>query len=781
MQEAGCTAPDALSGRDGTTTDPVAGAPVDRVAVPRQRTGPTGGPVMPTADLEHRAQRALLDQLPAMIGYWDRDLRNVFANRAYVDWLGQTPDRIRGRHVSEVLGPDLYARNRSRLEAALAGEHQEFEREITDPRGRNRHSQTAYLPDVDGSTVLGVMVLVTDVTERVAERSALGAAVAAERETKERLHEASTFQQAVLAASPDMVDVTDLEHGRSVWASRSLEHALGHPPDHLRGLDPRARAALVHPEDLPALEAADAGVRRLADGEVVQVRYRIRHADGTYRWLSRRVTPFTRDGTGAVTHSLAVSRDITDTVEVEERLATAATHDALTGLPNRTLLADRLRHALQRQARGGREVAVLFCDLDGFKRVNDTGGHQAGDAVLVAVAQRLRTVLRPADTVARVGGDEFVLLLEPDAPTQPDGSATGSPATDFRSGSVAVADRVCAALGEPVPVGRERYHVSVSIGITFAGAGADPEAVLRDADTAMYRAKRRGKARAELFDGALRADAVERAHVEATLRAALHGPGDGHRRPTLSVAYQPVFDLAARAMVGVEALARLHDEHGVPLSPGDFIPVAEDTGMIAELGHRVLETACADLAAWHGADPAWRDLTLGVNLSARQAGLAGLVDEVTGVLQRTGLAAEQLTLELTESVLLDAGRSTLSALHTLRDLGVRIAIDDFGTGYASLRYLAQLPVTSVKVDRSFVVGLPHDRVSRSIVRAIAGLARDLGIGCVVEGIETDEQLTALPAGVLGQGFLLGRPLAEPALRRLLAGGGRYPAQPDLRR
>lgn len=585
----------------------------------------------------------------------------------------------------------------------------------------------------------------------------------------------------MLAAAPDLISVLSLQSGGIVWSSPGLMKTLGWTTLQVQAMGDDLYRLLVHPDDITQVHAADRAAGLLADGEVTHLRYRVRHADGRYRWVSRRVTPFQRDDDGNVTELLGMGRDITDSVEVEERLARGALHDPLTGLPNRTLLVDRLGGALSRHARTGEAVPVLFCDLDGFKHINDTSGHAAGDLVLVATAQRLQSALRPQDTVARVGGDEFVVVLE-----TPPGDI------DLRTEALAVADRLIAVVGQPIDVsgtggdrggGGVAHVVTSSIGVLFASPGMAPEEALRDADSAMYRAKARGKNRFEVFDDSFRAEAVERGRIEHALRVGLAddqdaapsiGPaparpaGSGLPVPGLSVVYQPVFDLAGPELIAVEALARLTDPYGVALSPGQFIPVAEETGLIGPLGQHVLDTACRDLASWHARFPGWRHLGVAVNLSARQAGLGDLVAAVHTALDRSHLAPTMLTLELTESVLLEAGRSTLTALTALHAAGVRVAIDDFGTGYASLRYLARLPVNSVKIDQSFTRGLPDDPTSATIVRTVAGLARDLNISCVVEGIETPEQLSALPAGVHGQGFLLGRPVSASHLGELLS-------------
>ena len=597
----------------------------------------------------------------------------------------------------------------------------------------------------------------------------------------------SAFHDAVLAASPDLIFVFDPVSGNVVWSAPGPLDLLGHtgalPPGVVADPTRDGGALPVHRDDAARLRAADLASVGLEDGQVLQVRYRARDSAGDYRWLSRRVTPFSRGADGAVHSVLAIARDVTDVVQMEQRLSNAALHDPLTGLPNRTLLTDRLALALSRTARSGDEVVVLFCDLDGFKHVNDTAGHAAGDAVLVATARRLQEVLRPEDTVARVGGDEFVVVLEPvrRGVAAHMTNEMGDEVADPRADAVTIARRISDAVRQPVDVDGTGHVVTASIGVTFATAGDLPDDALRDADSAMYLAKSRGKDRYEVFEVSLRQDAVERGRVEHVLRSGLRhraGDGDGAPAAVLSVAYQPILDLDTQQLVGVEALARLVDGEGAGIGPDAFIPVAEDTGLIGPLGRFVLDTACADLAAWHAQHPDSRHVGVAVNVSARQARLPGLVGVVEDALRRTGLAASCLTLELTESVLLEAGQVTTTALRALRALGVQISIDDFGTGYASLRYLTQLPVTAVKVDRSFTSGLPHDSSKATIVRAVTTLATELGLSCVVEGIETEEQLHALPSGLLGQGYLLGRPMTAADLGRRLGRPVRRPDVPD---
>ena len=472
-----------------------------------------------------------------------------------------------------------------------------------------------------------------------------------------------------------------------------------------------------------------------------------------------------------------LGRDIEQVLlrRAEAELAHLGLHDSLTGLPNRNLLVDRIASAVARAEPGGEEVAILFCDLDDFKRVNDTAGHAAGDAVLIEAAARLTAVLRTGDSVARIGGDEFVIVLEPGHAREeretgselaPTGRREPNPTPgrlDTRLGTreraARVAARIRAELTRPVTFQGQQHVISVSLGMTFAAAGSRAEDLLRDADAAMYRAKQGGKNRVATFDESLRAGIIERAAAEHALRSALVPGGPGQAR--LSVAYQPVIDLRDGRLVSFEALARLTDTDGQSLRAEVFTSVAEHTGLINILGEQVLEAALGALVTWRAGHAAAIPVTMSVNFSARQAQHADMTTLVRAALHRHGLQPTDLTLELTESVLTEAGSATLHQLSELHSDGVGIAIDDFGTGYASLRYLAILPVDTVKIDQSFTAGLPHDPTSVTIVRAVAGLAADMNLACIVEGVETEQQLAALPAGVLGQGFLLGRPTDAP--------------------
>jgi diguanylate cyclase (GGDEF)-like protein/PAS domain S-box-containing protein len=462
------------------------------------------------------------------------------------------------------------------------------------------------------------------------------------------------------------------------------------------------------------------------------------------------------DGDGHIEFVSSVTRDISERKAFEQRLEYQATHDPLTGLPNRTLFLDRLELALARRRRTNRPVAVLFCDVDHFKVVNDSLGHSAGDRLLVALAERLREALRPGDTVARFGGDEFVILCD-ELVTEHD--------------AVAIAERANRAVHEPLTVESTEVFAAVSIGIAFASADTEPEAMIRDADAAMYLAKERGRARYEIYDERMRSTLVERLDIETALRRAL-------TRHELRVVYQPTISLETGLIVGVEALLRWeHPERG-PLVPSEFIEVAEETGLIVPIGMWVLEQACRQAQRWHAARADDQPMFVSVNLSGRQLDTAALVDNVASILERTGLDPSLLGLEITESVVMRDPEVSTTLLRALKDLGVRLAVDDFGTGYSSLAYLRRFPVELLKVDRAFVDGLDAqtgDAEDRAIVAAVVSLAHTLGMKAIAEGVETQEQLSELRAlGCdMAQGFLMAKPLTPHALDELLARNPRW--------
>jgi diguanylate cyclase (GGDEF)-like protein len=453
-----------------------------------------------------------------------------------------------------------------------------------------------------------------------------------------------------------------------------------------------------------------------------------------------------------------VSRELQ---ESREHFRHAAFHDALTNLPNRALLTDHLRLAVERTRRHGEHLfAVLFLDLDRFKNINDSLGHAAGDCLLVETARRLERCSRPTDTVARLGGDEFAVLLD---------------GLESERDAVRVAERVQEELARPFHLGGHEVYTAASIGITLSTHGYDdPENVLRDADTAMYRAKEKGKARYELFDAEMHADALARLRLENDLRRAVeHGE--------FEVYYQPIVTLATGALAGFEALVRWrHPERGVVL-PAEFIPLAEETRMVTEIGAWVLDEACRQMSEWRELLPAHLPLNVSVNLSSKQLTQPGLVERVRRTLRETKLPPHCLKLEITESAVMENAESAAAVLAQLRGLGLQLSIDDFGTGYSSLSYLHRFPVDTLKIDRSFVSRMCEGGENAEIVRTVVTLASNLGMAVVAEGVETEEQHALLEAlhCEYGQGYLYSRPLDAEGALGLIRRNQRHTPGPGL--
>jgi diguanylate cyclase (GGDEF)-like protein/PAS domain S-box-containing protein len=430
--------------------------------------------------------------------------------------------------------------------------------------------------------------------------------------------------------------------------------------------------------------------------------------------------------------------DITDRKAAEARLTHAALHDALTGLPNRPLVMDRLGHVLQRSRRDGTLSAVLFLDLDSFKLINDTAGHGVGDELLMQVAERLSTVIRPGDTLGRFGGDEFVIIC--------DGMAKVDDA-------VAVAQRAIDTRDVPYFINGQAIYISSSVGVALARPEDDAQGLLRDADVAMYRAKAMGRGSVCIFDDEMRVETHNRLDIENALLHALD-------RRELSLCYQPLVAVDDRRAVAVEALLRWTTSDGVSIPPDQFIPVAEETGLIVRIGTWVLEESCRQLTQWTGDGDVPAELAVAVNVSARQLIQPGFPDLVGDILDRYDLPADRLVIEITESTVMRDAVGSIAILTELRDLGVRISVDDFGTGYSSLGYLQRLPIDELKVDRAFVSPLATGPRAASIVQSIVSLGHALGLTVIAEGVETEEQQVRLQriGCDVSQGFLFSRPV-----------------------
>jgi diguanylate cyclase (GGDEF)-like protein/PAS domain S-box-containing protein len=577
------------------------------------------------------------------------------------------------------------------------------------------------------------------------------AALAVEHAELRRLHEALELSTRKYRNLFELAPVGYLfldAEGAVREANLACAALLGQP----RSLLENASAQmLVRSEDRAALEEH---LARVAVESPASLQVRVLHSDGRQIPVSVRSVAM-RGADGRVVGVHMAFMDVSDHERAQSELKRArdhlhhlAHHDPLTDLPNRLLFRDRLQQAVLRGRRRRRGLALLYVDVDRFKFVNDSMGHQAGDEFLCELARRLRDAVRAEDTVARIGGDEFSVILE---------------RMDDMAQAEEVADKLVHTLRKPLVLGEHRIAVSCSIGIAlYPTHGDSPESLIRSADAAMFAAKEQGRDRVQRFTETLAQEASSRLLLESELRRALT---DGELR----LHYQPQYCGRSGAIVGVEALVRWeHPVRGL-VPPGKFIPVAEDCGLIPAIGRWVLEEACRQGQAWHTRG---HRLRMAVNLSTRQLGLPSLVPDLEQVLHRSGFPADSLELEITEGALTVDAEAAIAQLRALRDLGVHIAIDDFGTGYSSLSRLRRLPISRLKIDGSFVQGIPGNGDDRSIARAIISMAHDLSLEVISEGVETAAQRAFLEDNGcdLLQGFWLGRPQASAQVSRLLDAG-----------
>ncbi|HEX4776336.1 MAG TPA: PAS domain S-box protein, partial [Acidimicrobiia bacterium] len=726
------------------------------------------------AESEER-YRAIVEDQTEFIARVDHRGRFTFVNEAYARYMGYTPQELLGTRLADALGTDGAARASEQVrEISDSGGTLSTERQVTMADGETRwQSWTTRAIADEAGQVVEFQSIGRDVTERKNAEARLAAQakilelVAQGRPLPQTLEAVARAVESGLGGARCSIALLD-ESARRLHciAAPSMPEGFVATVERIDVSDDIASGLvgmgdLVIVEDVLADETGwgdryGAAARAMAFRGVWSTP--IRSASGAsvlgaltvYFDVPRTPAADDRQLVDQMVHLTAIA---IERKEFESQLAHQAHHDPLTGLPNRVLFLEFLNVALARSRRRNTTVGVLFLDLDRFKYVNDSFGHDAGDELLTSLARRLRSVVRPGDTIARFGGDEFVVLCEDLAP----GFA--------REQAVDVAERLIDAIQQPFSRQGESQFLSTSIGIALSTSGDDrAEALLRDADAAMYRAKERGKGRWELFDEAMRATAMRRVETEN----ALHGAVE---RNEFRVFYQPVMSLRDGTCVGAEALVRWqHPERGL-VSPAEFITLAEETGLIVPIGRWVLEEACRQTALWratHDDGP----FTVSVNLSARQLARAELVGEVAAALEESGVAPECISLEITESVLMEDVEASLGAIKALRALGVRLGIDDFGTGYSSLGYLKRLPVDTVKVDQSFVDGLGTDAEDSAIVAAVVNLGHTLSLNVVAEGVETEEQLAELVA--LGcdnaQGFLFAPALPPAEFEALLEPG-----------
>jgi len=649
--------------------------------------------------------RALIENTPDIV--WSVDLTHrVTASNARFRKVMHNNfriDIIEGEDILARLPVELSARWRSYYDRALAGERLMVE-ETYDFGDGPYHYEMSLTPIHEDAGIAGVSVFGRNVSKRKQIEAAL-------RNSEER------YATAVEGAKDGIWD-WDLERNQIYYSPR-WKAMLGYEPNDI-GSDPDEWFRRVHPHDIEQVSAA---LRSHLNDRTphFECEHRMQLADGTYRWfLTRGLAVVNAIGTP---HRIAGSQtDITERKVFEEKLQTGALIDALTGLPNRVLFVNRLEHVMQRSGkRTHHGYGVLFLDVDRFKLINESFGHAAGDQLLITIAKRLQECLRPGDTVAHFSGDEFGILLE---------------AVDSKNDAVQVAQRIKHVFTAPVEINGHEVYSTLSIGIALGHERYQhPQEMLRDADLALYRAKARGKARYEFFEPGMHEGALALLSLENDLRRAIH-------QETFSLFFQPIVDISTRKTDGFEALVRWnHPERGL-VQPAEFIPLAEETGTIVQLGKWIVKCACEQLAAWNKQNiyP-----YVSVNVSAKQLLDKSLVKYLTELLETHQINPAHLRLEITESVVVDHDPSVLDVLKAFREMGIQLYLDDFGTGYSSLSYLHRLPVDVIKIDRMFVSRITPEQLDSGVVQTIVSLASSLGLGLVAEGVETEWQLNQLKA------------------------------------
>ncbi|MBF2077560.1 MAG: EAL domain-containing protein [Synechococcales cyanobacterium T60_A2020_003] len=694
-----------------------------------------------------RSLQTVLQELNFHVGNTPLAVIQWDSNFAIERWSSQA-EQMFGWTEPEVLGKTMTAwqfvyeedeaQVHDRIQPLLAGEQS---RVISRNRNYTKSGDVldcewynSALVDESGQFVSGLS-LVLDVTDRKRAERSLQA-------SEERLR----------LITENMRDLVCLHEptGRYLYISPSCETLLGYAPDELIGQDPNT---LVHPDDRDRLQIAAHTLDR--QEALSSLTYRMQHKSGEFIWVET-LSKLILGDNSEIIRLVSVSRDITARVRAEQKLSHDALHDALTQLPNRALFMARVEMALSQMIRHkSYQFAVLFIDLDRFKVVNDSLGPLVGDRILLETARLLQGCLRPADTLARLSGDEFTLLLD-DIKDMTDATR--------------VAERIQTLLKTPFDLDGHRVTMSASIGIVMGSTEYQQATeLLRDADIAMYRAKETGKAHYEIFDREMHRRAVHLLQIETDLRHAIE-------RHELVLYYQPIVAIATGQLAGFEALMRWqHPEQGL-IPPDHFIPIAEDSGLIIPLGEMVLRLACQKMQQWQHRWPMARSLMMSVNLASKQIRDPAFVPTLTAILQETRLDGRCLKLEITERMLMENTDAVVAVLRQIREQGVQLSIDDFETGYSSMAYLQHFPINSLKIDRSFTHQLSHPEGKSAIVRAIVTLAQNLSLTVIVEGIETQEQLARIKeiGAEYGQGYYFSKPLPEEQADALLDQNTHHP-------
>ncbi|MES2673744.1 MAG: EAL domain-containing protein [Pseudomonadota bacterium] len=682
-----------------------------------------------------QARRDLADvvtNIPAFVAHWNNHLVNCFCNDNAGHWFGVTAQAMNNKPLREILGENNFQAIQPHIDSALHGENPSFD--MTFERNSNApvYGQVSLIHRRGDNAEEGFLMLITDVTERKLAEIALFI-------EKERLHiTLNSIGDAVIATDQNGIVsfVNPIAESLTGWLG---SEALGKPIEQIMPLrEGTIGYTLQNPIRLALKERRVVG---MAMNCMLQSRA------GDEFEVEDSAAPI-YDHAGELTGAIIVFHDVSEARAMAIKMTHLANHDALTNLPNRMLLHDRTEQALHNAQRSGERVAMILLDIDHFKTINDSLGHSAGDEFLQKITQRLKHMLRAGDTISRQGGDEFIILLTEVNNIEQIGL---------------FANRVLKTIAEPYWIGANRFDLSASLGISlYPDDSEDREALYRHADAAMYLAKREGRNRYHFFS----------AKIEDNIRARLlleHHLRDALERGVFEVFYQPKIDSLTQAIVGAEALVRWRDPNGNLISPMDFIPLAEETGIIIPLGLMVLRRACMDAKTWHHAG---FPIPVAINISAVQFSEDNFVDEVAKVLNESGIDFHQVEFEITEGILAKNIAKSSKTIAHLKELGLKIAIDDFGTGYSSLSYLKGFPLDVLKIDQSFIRDMIADPRDAAIVTAIIHMAKGLNLKLVAEGVETQQQadiLLAQGCNVM-QGFLYSRPVPYPVMTELLRNG-----------
>ncbi|WP_243652978.1 bifunctional diguanylate cyclase/phosphodiesterase [Tumebacillus sp. BK434] len=679
---------------------------------------------------EEQAFRSLYEHNPDAVYTLDLNGRVLASNPACLTMMGYAEQELASGTIFQTVVPEDVDRARRHFVQAVNGNPQTFELTVLHKAGHQMEVLVTNVPIYADGEVAGIFGIAKNITaQKAAER---------ERSLSTQKYQdlLETIEAVVWEGNPETFQY--------LFISPQSLKILGYTPEKLIS-DHAFWQSKVHPDDFEMMMSYCK--QEVAAGRNHEIEYRMIAADGRTVWLKDYVTVVQENG--VVTGCRGIMVDITARKLAEERLEHIAYYDVLTSLPNRTLFEDRLHLEMARSRRHSQKLAVLLLDIDRFKYINDTLGHGLGDELIRAVAERLQTCVREGDTVSRIGGDEFTLILP-----------------DLRSpqAAVAVAQMILQKMTAPFVIAQTELYATCSIGISFfPDDGTDLQALMKNAESAMYRAKERGRNSYQLYTTSMNEDAMQKLSLERYLRKALG-------LDEFVLFYQPQVNVQSGEIFGVEALLRWKHPILGMVSPATFIPLAEETGLIVPIGEWVLKTACAQVKRWHAAG--YPQLTVAVNLSARQFQQEDLVEMVERVLEETGVEPQFLELEITESVTMHNVERAIVILHELTNLGIRISLDDFGTGYSSLSYLKHFPIHTLKIDQTFVRDITTDADDAAIATSVIALAHSLNLQVVAEGVETEEHLRYLAAqGCTSmQGYHFSRPLPAPEIDALLQSG-----------